>query len=58
MKSFQPASFPFPISFPFAKPDLGKAWFALPSLNIEALGEVHRKNAAAVTSANRRYSTA
>ena len=52
MKSFQPASFPFPSSFPFARPDLVKAWFALPSLNIEALGEAHRKNAAAVTSAN------
>jgi phasin family protein len=52
MKSFQPASFPFPTSFPFAGSDLGKAWFALPSLNIEALGEAHRKNAAAVASAN------
>ena len=52
MKSFQPASFPFPSSFPFARPDLVKAWFALPSLNIEALGEAHRKNAAAITSAN------
>jgi phasin family protein len=52
MKSFRPASFPFPTRFPFTKPDLTKAWFALPSLNIEALGEAHRKNAAAVTSAN------
>ena len=52
MKSFQPASFPFPTRFPFAKPDLTEAWFALPSLDIEALGEAHRKNAAAVTSAN------
>ena len=52
MKSFQPASFPFPSSFPFPKTDLIKAWFALPSLNIGALHEAHRKNAAAITSAN------
>ena len=52
MKTLQPASFPFPTSFPFAKTDLTKAWFALPLLNIGALGEGHRKNAAAVTSAN------
>jgi phasin family protein len=52
MKSFPSASFPFPTSFSFARPDLGKAWFALPSLNIEALGEANRKNAAAVSRAN------
>src|SRR4051812_36986393 len=40
--------------FPFANTDLTKAWFnfGLPSLNIGALREAHRKNAAAVTSAN------
>jgi phasin family protein len=52
VKSFQPATFPFPTRFPFATPDLTQAWFKSPSLNIEALGEAHRKNAAAVTSAN------
>jgi phasin family protein len=41
-----------PTSFPFPKTEPTKAWFALPSLNIGALSEVHRKNAAAVTSAN------
>jgi phasin family protein len=40
--------------FPFANTDLTKAWsiFKFPSLNIEALLEVHRKNAAALTKAN------
>jgi phasin family protein len=48
MNSFQAAS------FPFANADLTKAWinFKLPSLNIEALLEAHRKNAAALTDAN------
>jgi phasin family protein len=48
MNSFQSAS------FPFANADLTKAWinFKLPSLNIEALLEAHRKNAAALTDAN------
>jgi phasin family protein len=41
-----------PTSFPFPKTEPTTAWFALPSLNIGALSEVHRKNAAAVTSAN------
>jgi phasin family protein len=41
-------------SFPLANTDLTKAWsiFKFPSLNIEALLEVHRKNAAALTKAN------
>jgi len=52
MTSFQPARFPFLTSFPFAKADPTKAWFALPSHNVGALGEAYRKNAAAVTSAN------
>jgi phasin family protein len=40
--------------FPFANTDLTKAWvnFKLPSLDIGALLETHRKNAAALTSAN------
>jgi phasin family protein len=40
--------------FPFANTDLTKAWSIpkFPSLNIEALLEVHRKNAAALTKAN------
>ena len=40
--------------FPFANTDLTKAWvnFNLPSLDIGALLETHRKNAAALTSAN------
>jgi phasin family protein len=40
--------------FPFANTDLTKVWvnFELPSLSIGALLEVHRKNAAALTSAN------
>jgi phasin family protein len=40
--------------FPFANTDLTKAWvnFRLPSLDIGALLEAHRKNAAALTSAN------
>jgi phasin family protein len=40
--------------FPFANTDLTKAWvnFKLPSLDIGALLEAHRKNAAALTSAN------
>jgi len=48
MNSFQAAG------FPFANADLTKAWVnsKLPSLNIEALLEVHRKNAAALTNAN------
>jgi phasin family protein len=39
---------------PFANTDLTKAWvnFKLPSLDIGALLEAHRKNAAALTSAN------
>ncbi len=48
MNSFQAAG------FPFANTDLTKAWvnFKLPSLDIGALLEAHRKNAAALTSAN------
>ncbi len=48
MNSFRAAA------FPFASPDLTKAWggFDLPSLTIGALLEAHRKNAAALTSAN------
>jgi phasin family protein len=46
MNSFQAAG------FPFANADLTTAWVKLPSLNIEALLEVHRKNAAALTNAN------
>ena len=40
--------------FPFAYTDLTKAWvdFGLPLRNIGALFEAHRKNAAALTSAN------
>jgi phasin family protein len=40
--------------FPFANTDLTKAWvdFKLPSLDIGALLEAHRKNAAALTNAN------
>lgn len=40
--------------FPFANADLTKAWvnFKLPSLNIQALLELQRKNAAALTNAN------
>jgi phasin family protein len=40
--------------FPFANTDLTKVWvnFELPSLSIGALLEAHRKNAAALTSAN------
>jgi phasin family protein len=40
--------------FPFANTDLTKAWSIpkFPALNIEALLEVHRKNAAALTKAN------
>jgi phasin family protein len=40
--------------FPFANTDLTKVWvnFKLPSLDIGALLEAHRKNAAALTSAN------
>jgi phasin family protein len=40
--------------FPFANTDLTKMWvnFELPSLSIGALLEAHRKNAAALTSAN------
>src|SRR6266404_2908637 len=40
--------------FPFANTDLTKAWvdFKLPSLDIGALFEAHRKNAAALTNAN------
>lgn len=45
MKLFQPARLPFSTNFP-------KAWLALPSRNFGTLGEAHRKNAAAVTSAN------
>ena len=48
MDSFQAAG------FSFANTDLTKAWahFKMPSLNIGALLEAHRKNAAALTSAN------
>jgi phasin family protein len=48
MNSFQAAG------FPFANTDLTKAWahFKMPSLNIGALLEAHRKNAAALTNAN------
>jgi phasin family protein len=48
MNSFQAAG------FPFANTDLTKVWvnFELPSLSIGALLEAHRKNAAALTSAN------
>ena len=40
--------------FPFVDADLTKAWvnFKLPSLNIQALLELQRKNAAALTNAN------
>jgi phasin family protein len=49
MNAFQTAP-----SFPFANADLAKAWLGpkLPSLNIEALLEAHRKNAAALTNVN------
>jgi phasin family protein len=49
MNSFHTAA-----SFPFANPDLSKAWFVpkLPTLNIEALLEANRKNAAALTNVN------
>jgi phasin family protein len=48
MDSFQAAG------FSFANTDLTKAWahFKMPSLNIGALLEAHRKNAAALTNAN------
>ena len=48
MNSFQAAG------FPFANTDLTKAWahFKMPSLNIGALLEAHRKNATALTNAN------
>ena len=48
MNSFQAAG------FPFANTDLTKAWahFKMPSLNIGALLEAHRKNAAALINAN------
>lgn len=41
-------------SFPFASAGLAKTWvdFKVPSLNIEALIEAHRKNAAALTAVN------
>ena len=44
-----------PAGFPFANTDMTTAWanFGLPSHNIEALLELHRKNAAALTSALR-----
>lgn len=47
MNSFQAAG------FSFANPDLAKAWtgFRLPSLGIDALLQVHRNNAAALTNA-------
>ncbi len=47
MNSFQAAG------FSFANPDLAKAWtgFSLPSLGIDALLQVHRNNAAALTNA-------
>jgi phasin family protein len=48
MNSFQAAV------FPFANVDLTKAWvsFKLPSLKMDTLLEVHRKNTAALTNAN------